>query len=229
MLIEARKALRSAIIPGKKEVLQGFFKTGKGEYGEGDVFIGVMVPDVRKIAKQFVDLSLTDVQELLSSRIHEERVLGLFILVDRFERSSDRERIVNFYVKHRSCVDNWDLVDLSAPKILGVWLLDKPRYILYDLASSKSLWDRRIAVVATLAFIRVGQFQDTLRLAELLLQDKHDLLQKAVGWMLREVGKKDQRVLEAFLRKHHKNLPRTTLRYAIERLPDSQKKLFMVR
>ncbi|HLD12000.1 MAG TPA: DNA alkylation repair protein [Candidatus Nanoarchaeia archaeon] len=227
MLSEVRQLLRKAVTPGKKKVLQGFFKTGKGHYGAGDVFLGVMVPDTRRIAKQFRDLSLTDIQELLSSKVHEERLLALLILVEQF--SADPQRVASFYVKHRSFVNNWDLVDISAPKILGSFLLDKPRDMLYDLAVSPVLWDRRMAIVATYAFIRAGQFEDTLRLAEVLLQDKHDLLQKAVGWMLREVGKKDQRVLEAFLRKHSRVMPRTMLRYAVERLSPEKKALFMAR
>ncbi|MDO8556115.1 MAG: DNA alkylation repair protein [Nanoarchaeota archaeon] len=229
MLKSIRKSLRAVVIPGKKDILQGFFKTGEGEYGAGDVFLGVMVPDVRRIAQQFRDVPLSVIKELLYSRIHEERVLALMIINLQFSRASPlvRKQLFSFYCKHRGQVNNWDLVDGSAPSIVGAYLLDKDRSLLYRLVKSKSLWDRRIAMVATLTFIRIGQFDDTLKLSELLLDDKHDLLHKASGWMLREVGKKDVVVLKGFLNKHAVHMPRTMLRYAIERLSEKERLLYL--
>jgi 3-methyladenine DNA glycosylase AlkD len=211
--------------------LQGFFKTGKGEYGEGDVFIGVRVPDQRRIAKNYRNISLTDVLELLRSEIHEHRLTALFILTEQFNKGDEeaRQRIVDLYLCNTAYVNNWDLVDSSAHKILGVWLVDKPRGVLYDLAGSESLWERRISIISTFAFIQRGDLVDALALAGALVDDGHDLIHKASGWVLREVGKKDQSVLEEFLLEHFETMPRTMLRYAIERLPEERRRFYMGR
>jgi len=203
-----------------------FFKTGKGQYGEGDRFLGITVPEARKVAKKFKDLPLLEVKKLLESKIHEHRFVALEILVFKYEASleTEKKKIVNFYLKNRKFVNNWDLVDTSSYPILGNWLLDKDREILYKLAKSKNLWDKRIAIVSTFEFIRSNQFEDTLKISEILLNDKHDLIHKASGWMLREVGKKSQPTLENFLKKHSKNMPRTMLRYAIEKFPEERRK-----
>ena len=211
--------------------LQGFFKTGKGQYGEGDVFIGVRVPDQRRIAKKFRKIPLKDVLELLRSQIHEHRLTALFILTEQFNKGDEetRQRIVDEYLNHTDYVNNWDLVDSSAHKILGVWLLDKPRKILYDLAKSESLWERRISIISTFTFIRNGDLEDAVALAEVLIDDEHDLIHKASGWMLREVGKKEQSALEEFLIEHYEKMPRTMLRYAIERLPEERRRFYLGR
>jgi 3-methyladenine DNA glycosylase AlkD len=211
--------------------LQGFFKTGEGEYGEGDVFIGVRVPDQRRIAKKYRNIPLTDVLELLRSEIHEHRLTALFILTEQFNKGEDaaRRRIVDLYLSNTAHVNNWDLVDSSAHKILGAWLVDKPRGVLYELARSESLWERRISIVSTFAFIHRGDLGDALALAGVLVDDGHDLIHKASGWVLREVGKKDQSVLEEFLLEHFETMPRTMLRYAIERLPEERRRYYMRR
>lgn len=219
--------LRSFSDDGKKVVLPKFFKTGKGEYGEGDKFMGVVVPSVRKVARKFRNASLDVVEGLLESEWHECRLCALLILRERFAKSPDE--IVHFYLSHTKGINNWDLVDLSAPYILGSYLLDRPsdRNILYELAESDVMWERRIAVVSTLMLIRNGQYDDTLKLAEILLHSSHDLMRKAVGWMLREVGKKDESLLRSFLDKHYRMMPRTMLRYAIERLPGDVRMSYM--
>ncbi len=206
-----------------------FFKTGEGEYGEGDEFLGVTVPDVRRVARKYKNSSTLDIQGLLESKFHEARLLGLFILVGQFERSENagQEVIVHFYVKNIARVNNWDLVDSSAHKILGAYLFDKDRRMLYQLASSKDLWKRRIAIVSTWYFIKNGDIQETFKISEILMDDKRDLIHKAIGWMLREVGKVDEQAMIDFLRRNKKILPRTALRYAIERLSDRLKKDLM--
>jgi 3-methyladenine DNA glycosylase AlkD len=227
---DVQKELKSIAEPDKVAILQRFFKTGPGHYGEGDIFIGVTVPQSRKIAKKFSQLPLEEVNILLYSRIHEERLVALLILVWRYSTSSNREKeaIVKFYLDHIKQVNNWDLVDLSAPNILGAHLLvdNRDRTLLYRLVRSENIWERRIAIVATHYFIRKGYFSDTLKIAEMLLQDRHDLIHKAAGWMLREVGKRDAVTEEAFLEKHCSVMPRTMLRYAIERLPESKKRRY---
>ncbi len=211
--------------------LQGFFKTGKGEYGEGDVFLGLRVPDQRRVAKKYRKAPLTDVSELLRSEIHEHRLTALFILTEQFNKGNEetRRRIVDLYLSNTAYVNNWDLVDSSAHKILGEWLIDKERGLLYELARSESLWERRISVISTFAFIRRGDMVDAVALAEALVDDEHDLIHKASGWVLREVGKKDQSVLEKFLLDHYKTMPRTMLRYSIERLPEELRRFYMGR
>lgn len=223
------KELNSLADKKQAKILQGFFKTGIGEYGEGDVFLGIKVPVQRKVAKKFKDLSLTEIEKLLKSEIHDHRMVALFILVEQFNKNlNDRERIIKLYLKNAAkYVNNWDLVDLSAPKILGEYLLNRPRDILYKFAKSKNLWEKRIAIVSTWTFIRHSDFKDTMKISEILLHDEHDLIHKAVGWMLREVGKKDQSILEKFLTKYSKKMPRTMLRYSIEKFDEKKRKFYM--
>jgi 3-methyladenine DNA glycosylase AlkD len=208
-----------------------FFKTGKGEYGEGDVFLGISVPAQRAVAKKYRDLPLSDVKTLLHNKFHEYRLTALLILCYRFEKagSEERQKIVHLYLVNTKYINNWDLVDLSSHEILGTYLLDTPekRKILISLAKSKSLWERRIAMVACYALLREKQFDETFAVSEILLSDKHDLIHKAVGWMLRELGKRDIEAEETFLKKHYKTMPRTMLRYAIERFPESKRKFYM--
>jgi len=225
-----KEDLRKLANPSKAKILQRFFKTGKGEYGEGDVFLGVMVPEQRKVAKKYKDLSLGDIQKLLSSKVHEHRLTSLFILIDKYKKAEEAEKkkIFDFYLKNTKNVNNWDLIDLSAPKIVGHYLLDKERDILYKLAKSPSLWERRIAILSTAEFIKNNEHKDTLAISKMLLNDVHDLIHKGVGWMLREVGKwVDQEIEEEFLKKHHKKMPRTMLRYAIEKFDEKKKRFYM--
>ena len=222
MLQQLIKELQSLANPEKSKIYQRFFKTGAGEYGEGDIFLGLTVPQQRQIAKKYTNLPLPKIQSLLENKIHEHRLVALLILVEKFKKGNeiDKGNIFNFYIKNTKKVNNWDLVDLTAPNIIGVFLEDKKKDILYELAGSKNLWEKRIAIIATLHFIRKDDFKDTLRISQILLNDDHDLIHKAVGWMLRELGKKDEAVLKEFLKKHYKNMPRTMLRYAIERFPE---------
>jgi 3-methyladenine DNA glycosylase AlkD len=220
-----QKRLRQFASKEKAKVLQGFFKTGPGEYGEGDVFLGVVVPDIRRVAKEFPNAPIGEITTLLASTDHEERLLALLMLVNAFARGDDslRRHIYSLYLKNTKYINNWDLVDLSAPNIVGAYLLDKSRKPLYELARSKDLWKRRIAILATFQFIKQNDFDDTLGISKILLTDDHDLLHKAVGWMLREVGKRSLPVEEKFLMHHYKNMPRTMLRYAIERFPEGKR------
>jgi 3-methyladenine DNA glycosylase AlkD len=228
-----RKDLQKLANLDKAKVLQRFFKTNPGQYGEGDVFQGITVPELRKVAKKYSneDIPLQNVRILLCSPIHEERFLALLILIEMFRCAGNKEKINNittFYLNNLRWVNNWDLVDLSAPSILGPYLMQKghDKSILYKLARSANVWERRIAIVATLCFIRNNQFDDTLRIAEILLFDDHDLIHKATGWMLREVGKRDIAAEEIFLKKHYQVMPRTMLRYAIERLPKNKRQMY---
>ena len=213
----------------KAGLLQRFFKTGKGEYAEGDVFLGIVVPKQRVLVKKYWNLlDLKDIQGLLNSKVHEHRLTALLILVRQFHNYPEkREKIFKLYLANTKNINNWDLVDLSAPNIVGSYLLDKDRSILYKLANSSHLWERRIAVLSTFMFIREKQFDDSLKIAEILLKDKHDLIHKAMGWMLREIGKRDVKILEDFLKKHHKTMPRTMLRYAIEKFPEKTRKAYL--
>ena len=224
-----KKDLQNLANPKQAELLQGFFKTGKGQYGEGDIFLGIKVPEQRKVAKKYPDLSLNPIRELLSSKIHEHRLTSLFILIDKYKKSDEKEKkeIFNFYLKNTKNINNWDLVDLSAPNIVGNFLLDKKRGILHKLAKSKSLWEKRIAILATFEFIKNNEYKDTLKISEILLNDEHDLIHKGVGWMLREVGKRNQAIEEEFLKKHYKTMPRTMLRYSIERFAERKRKFYM--
>lgn len=215
----------------KAQQLQRFFKTKKGQYGHGDIFLGVKVPLQRQIAKKFINLSLSNLQTLLNSKIHEVRLTSLLIIVLKYQKSPSekRKKIVNLYLKNTKNINNWDLVDLSAPKILGNWLLKNPKEkkILYSLARSKIIWERRIAIISTFAFIKKDQFADSLKIANILLNDKHHLIHKAVGWMLREIGKQNQKIEEEFLKKNAPKIPRTTLRYAIEKFEEKKRKAYL--
>lgn len=222
---EIKRQLRSLADPEKAQGLQRFFKTGPGQYGEGDRFLGIKVPKLREVAKVQVGLPPDRVAKLLMSAVHEERMTALLIWTYQFARSDDavRSEIFRIYLAHTNWINNWDLVDVSAPPITGVFLLDQDKKPLYTLAGSDNLWERRIAMVATLTFIRHHRFEDTLAIARLLLKDDHDLIHKAAGWMLREVGKRDQKAMEGFLLKYYQEMPRTMLRYAIERLPEKRR------
>jgi 3-methyladenine DNA glycosylase AlkD len=224
-----KAALAAAANPAKAAVLQRFFKTGPGEYGEGDVFLGLTVPQQRRIARQFAALPRVEVIRLLRSREHEHRLAALLIWARQFERGTAAERgaICEAYLENKAWVNNWDLVDLSAPSLLGAWLLGRSRRQLHRLARSHLLWERRIAIVATLTFIRHGEFADTFAIADRLLGDAEDLIHKACGWMLREVGKRDRAALESFLRPRCAVMPRTMLRYAIERFPEPLRRLYL--
>jgi 3-methyladenine DNA glycosylase AlkD len=228
---EVQTRLRSLGNPNDAAFLAGFFKTGPGEYGEGDLFIGVRVPVVRKVAKEFKSLPLREAARLLHSNIHEERLAALVILVLQAAKgdADTRKLIYDLYLANTRYINNWDLVDLSAPQVVGAYLEDKSRTRLYRLAKSPWLWDRRISILATFHFIRHGDLDDTLRIAELLLGDKESLIQKAVGWMLREVGKRNQKALETFLEEHCRTMPRTALRYAIERFPERKRRAYLTR
>jgi 3-methyladenine DNA glycosylase AlkD len=228
-LAELRNDLKNEANEKQAAILQRFFKTGKGEYGEGDIFYGIKVPVQRRIAKKHKDISLTDLQVLLDSSIHEERLVALFILVDQYTKGNDKtkETIYNFYLKNTKSINNWDLVDLSAPKIVGAHLLNRDKEILLKFARSSDLWKKRIAVLSTFYFIRNLHFDTALQLAEMLLNDKHDLIHKAIGWMLREIGKRNLKTEEDFLKKHYKRMPRTMLRYAIEKFPEKKRKDYL--
>lgn len=223
------RQLRAASDPVRAAALQRFFKTGRGEYGEGDRFLGLTVPRVRAIASGYRDMSLADVETLLESPWHEVRLAALVILTLQYPRADARRQaeIYRLYLRRTDRIDNWDLVDVSAPVIVGAHLLTRSRGVLRRLAASSNVWERRIAVIATQHLIRHGQFDDTLTLAERLMEDPHDLMHKAVGWMLREVGKRDEAVLLRFLDRHAAAMPRTALRYSIERLTDARRKRYM--
>lgn len=220
------RALRALADEEKKIVLPRFFKTGKGEYGEGDKFIGVTVPNIRSVAKKYKDSGYDIIEALLESEWHECRLCALLILKEKYKNYP--EQTVGFYLSHTKGINNWDLVDLSAPYILGDYLVDRyDRTVLYDLAESSDMWKQRIAVVSTLMLIRNGQLSDTIRLAGMFMDTPHDLMRKAVGWMLREAGKRDEKVLVEFLEKNKREMPRTMLRYAIEKFPSETRKYFM--
>jgi 3-methyladenine DNA glycosylase AlkD len=226
---EIQSRLRSLGNPEAAAFAARYFKTGPGQYGEGDVFLGIRVPVMRRLAAEYGALGLDQAIALLRSEVHEDRLLALLILVRQASKadSAGRKRIYDLYLGHTRFVNNWDLVDVSAPTIVGGHLVDKSRRPLDRLVGSRSLWERRIAIVATARFIRLGEFEDTLRISERLLSDREDLIHKATGWMLREVGKRDQALLEAFLGEHCRVMPRTMLRYAIERLPDERRSMFL--
>jgi 3-methyladenine DNA glycosylase AlkD len=228
---ELKTTLRAMASPEREAVTRSFFKTGPGEYSEGDKFLGIRIPNLRALVKKSDDLSLSESLTLLRSEWHEERFMALLLMERRFERASNndskdavREEIVTAYLANTRWVNNWDLVDASAPSILGEWLLTRERSALEKLVLSENLWERRIAIVSTLTLIRAGEFGETLRLTERLLGDREDLMHKACGWMLREVGKKDREILILFLGKHARAIPRTMLRYAIERFPEGERR-----
>ena len=228
-LKKLRRDLRSIADPDKAIVLQRFFKTGEGEYGEGDKFLGIVVPKQREIAKIHHELPMNDLKILLGSPIHEERSTALLILVLQFTQApmQKQKEIYNFYFANVVGINNWDLVDLSAPRIVGVYLLDKDKSFLHKLIGSNNLWKRRIAVVATWWFIRNNYFTETLLLTKKSLTDQEDLIHKACGWMLREIGKRDFIILNNFLQKHYQNMPRTMLRYAIERFEENKRQKYL--
>lgn len=228
---EIQKELETYIDPVKREYLPNFFKTGKGQYGEGDKFLGIVVPNTRIVAKKHKGEPFEVIAELMQSEWHECRLCALLMMVERFKKSDEKQRkeIYDFYLSQTARINNWDLVDLSAPYIVGEYLKDKSRDDLYRLAGSSLLWDQRIAVVATATLIRNNDFIDIIRLSELLLHHNHDLMQKAVGWMLREMGKRDKDLLVQFLDKHAKVMPRTMLRYSIEKMTDEERAYYMKR
>jgi len=215
--------------PEQAKVLQRFFKTGPGEYAEGDIFLGIKAPVIRGIVRQHRDVPVASAANLLSSPIHEERLVALLMLIARYQKTDPRgkEEIYRVYLRNTRYINNWDLVDITAPHIVGTFLMDKTREPLYKLARSSSVWERRIAILSTLHFIRNNEYDDTLKIAEILLGDSHDLIHKAAGWMLREVGKRDISREEAFLKKHCHRMPRTMLRYAIERFPEKKRQGYM--
>jgi 3-methyladenine DNA glycosylase AlkD len=224
------RQLRALASPETAANLQRFFKTGPGQYGAGDVFLGIKVPPLRALAKRFPDADLGTISQLLASPYHEERLFALLLLMQFYQAAGDeaaRQAAYDLYLGNTHRINNWDLVDLSAPRIVGRHLQDRPRKVLHRLARSSSLWERRIAILATAWFIRLDDYADTLRIAEMLLQDEHDLMHKAVGWMLREVGKRDLAAEEGFLRRHYRGMPRTMLRYAIERFPEAKRKNYL--
>ncbi|MDD5152959.1 MAG: DNA alkylation repair protein [Candidatus Pacebacteria bacterium] len=226
---DVEKELRGIANREKAGLLGRYFKTGVGGYAEGDKFLGIMVPLQRNIAKKYSELPLGEIKKLLASDIHEFRFTALKILVLKYEKASekDKARIVAFYLKNRKNINNWDLVDTSAPYILGGWLINNDRAVLYELVKSKNIWDRRIAIVSTAFLIRNNDFKDTLSLSKILLNDKHDLIHKAVGWMLREVGKRSEATLVKFLNENCAVMPRTMLRYSIEKFPKTKQKTYL--
>lgn len=221
--------LKSLKARSRADFLARFFKTGPGEYAEGDVFYGLSVPQSRTLAKKYAELPLPEISDLLKSEIHEARLIALIILNKRFSKADakDRKRIFQFLIKHRKGINNWDLVDTIAPSTLGEYLFTEDRTILYKYAVSKDLWERRIAIMSTFYFLRQNDFDDTLRIAKILLDDEHDLIHKASGWMLREIGKRDVKTLTSFLEKYATKMPRTMLRYAIEKFPEKQRKYYL--
>lgn len=231
MLSQLKKELQKIANPEQAKNLQRFFKTGKGQYGEGDIFLGLNSNQIKVVAKKY-PLTLNDIQKLLNSKIHEERVCALRILVHKYFKTKDienKKKIFYFYLNNTSKINNWDLVDLSAPNIIGDYLLNNydKKQLIYDLTQSNNIWEKRIAIISTFAFIKKDKFDDTLAISEILLGDSHDLIHKAVGWMLREVGKRDEEKLENFLKEHYDNIPRTTLRYAIERFEEGKRKRYL--
>jgi len=228
--MKAREEIRAL---ADKEIAQHslrFFKTGKGEYGYGDIFLGVRAPKIRLIAKKHIDISIADMKTLIQSKYHEERLLGLIILVNKYSKNRDkktRNQLYKIYVSSFKYINNWDLVDVTCPHVIGKHLMDKDRSILYTWAKTEDLWTKRIAIVSTHCFIRKNELQDTFKIAEILLHDTHDLIHKAVGWMLRESGKRDIEKEEDFLKKHYRTMPRTMLRYAIERFPEPKRQKYL--
>ena len=226
---DIQKGLKKLSNKKHAAISQRFFKTGPGEYGEGDVFIGIRVPVLRKLAGEYSDLPLEVTATLLRSGIHEERLLALLLLVRSFSKGDDPEKksIYEIYLRNTGFVNNWDLVDSSAEHIVGAYLVDKSKAILYRLAESDDLWERRISIMSTFHFVKRHEFSETLKISKMLLLDRHDLIHKATGWMLREIGKRHLPTEETFLRKHYKNMPRTMLRYAIEKFPKQKRQRYL--
>ncbi len=229
MLNQLKKELDSLADQEKAQNYQRFFKMEKGEYGEGDIFIGVTVPVQRKMAKKYSNLSIPKIQELIKSKIHEHRLIALFILIDKYKKANEHEKenIFNLYLENTKHINNWDLVDSSAHYIIGDFLFEKDKKVLYELANSKNLWEKRIAIISTFHFIKKEEFEDALAISEILLEDKHDLIHKAVGWMLREIRNRDLETQEKFLKFHYKKMPRTMLRYAIEKFEEEKRKSYL--
>jgi 3-methyladenine DNA glycosylase AlkD len=232
MNITAKEISKRLQKMGNKEdarFLQGFFKTGAGQYGQGDIFLGIRVPATRKLAKEYAALPFKEALPLLKSPFHEVRLFALIFLVNAFAKSdaSTQKKIYDLYLANTNYINSWDLVDISAPNIVGAYLLTKSKKPLYQLAKSKSLWERRISILATFYFIKNKQFDDSLKIAKILLKDKEDLIHKASGWMLREIGKRDIKIEEAFLQKHCRIMPRTMLRYSIERFTPSKRHMYL--
>jgi len=225
-----KKHLSTLADPKQAQQLQRYFKTGEGQYGQGDLFLGIRVPQLRKLAKQFQLLTIIETSILLRSDIHEERLTALLILITKFSKGEYKEKkqIYELYIKNTEFINNWDLVDISAPHLVGNFLMEKNREMLFILVNSKNLWERRISIMATFYFIKNNDFSDSLKIAKALLDDAEDLIHKAVGWMLREIGKKNLKVEELFLKKHYKTMPRTMLRSAIERLPEDKRKKYLL-
>ena len=215
----------------KREIFPKFFKAGKGEYGEGDRFLGVTVPNIRAIAKQYKNISLNEIRELMQSEWHEVRLCALLIMVEKSKKKDEalRQQLFDLYLSQTDRINNWDLVDLSCRFIIGEYLLDKSRDILYQLAQSPLLWDNRIAIVSTYAFIRKGQLEDTYALSDIMMHHPHDLMHKAIGWMLREAGKRDANRLYNYVMSHRADMPRTMLRYAIEKFSPAERSILMKR
>jgi len=226
-LNQLKKELKNLRNKEKAKILQGFFKTQKGEYGEGDIFLGIVVPEQRKIAKKYKELSLNELQELIYSNIHEYRLISLLILMNKYNKEGNKKQIFDFYLKNIRNINNWDLVDLSAPNLIGNYLFKRNKSVLYRLAKSDNLWEKRIAIISTFNFIRNNEFDDALKISEILLNDKHDLIHKAVGWMLREIGKRNLKIEEEFLDRHYKQMPRTMLRYAIEKFEEKKRQYYL--
>ncbi len=224
-----RARLRALANPKKAEILQRFFKTGPCEYAEGDRFLGIQVPELRKLAKEYALVPLPEIGKLLTSPIHEERFLALLLMMNQHAKGNDVEKttVYDFYVQNVRFINNWDLVDISAPYLVGAHLWERDKRPLSIFATSANVWERRIAILATFFFIKRGSYAEALRIAGLLLQDKEDLIHKAVGWMLREIGKRSLVTEEEFLRMYYKKMPRTMLRYAIERFPEPQRQQYL--
>ena len=229
-VLEIQKELRRLANKDIAEHSQRFFKTGEGQYGQGDRFLGIRVPILRKLARQYRGISIEQISRLLKSEFHEERLLALLLLVAIFKKANDegRRAIYNLYLENTRFINNWDLVDSSAEHIVGAYLRGLDKKPLYELAVSDMLWERRIAIMSTFHFIKHGEFADTLKIAEILLDDKEDLIHKAVGWMLREIGKRSIEAEEEFLKKYYRQMPRTMLRYAIEKFPESKRQKYLM-
>ena len=226
---DVQRQLKKLGNPEHAAISQRFFKTGPGEYGEGDIFIGIRVPVLRKLVKEFKDLATREVEILLRSPIHEERLLAILLLVYIFNKGEDevKKDIYDLYLKSTEFINNWDLVDVSAEHIVGAYLKDKNRALLYRLAGSKDLWERRISIMATFHFVKHREFSETIKICSMLLSDRHDLIHKACGWMLREIGKRDLKTEEIFLKEHYRKMPRTMLRYAIEKFPENKRQRYL--
>lgn len=229
VIIEIKNKLQELANPEIAKHSQRYFKTAPGEYAEGDVFLGIRAPKLRQLAKEYKIIKITEAEELLNSKFHEQRALALLILALIFPKADEesKQQIYDLYLNHTNLINNWDLVDCSAEHVVGKFLTGKDKTPLYKLAKSTSLWERRISIISTFHFIKNQEFSETLKIAEILLKDKEDLIHKAVGWMLREVGKRDLKAEEDFLANHYKNMPRTMLRYAIEKFPEETRQQYL--